>query len=444
MSDLFPYEGPVGTTFLGEYQRQAQKQPLRWLLPFAIAVFSVVLIRGYLEPASKEDQTWSAMRTADIELAAAQGSADWPDWVLWIVGLESEEDTLEWLAEEMSLMSEEDRLTSEGEEAAHWMVSLAEGGGDKPSEETWRIKYLDYVYSWERIAAREQLEADAPEWWLEQETYYRAFERERALVTAVGGVVWWIVFLIGLPFLPAALKCFLPRNHVPLSPATRAWQPGAVTTRFLMVDVLAGWILTGIYFLIPEVAWEYADMPTIIVTDTLWRVGGPLLFAATLLIRWRHAPRLLGLVRKPVIKVILGMISLGFLYDWGVYALTSQFSRREELEGLSSLEEGAWGLGFGILSAVILAPVVEEIVFRGFLFQSYLRRFGFVLAMGLSTLLFVVIHYYGVNGSISVAFFGLGACALYRATGSLWTAIIFHALTNGLITFTMWPLYYGY
>ena len=39
MSDLFPYEGPVGTTVLGEYQRQANKQPLRWLLPVAIAMF---------------------------------------------------------------------------------------------------------------------------------------------------------------------------------------------------------------------------------------------------------------------------------------------------------------------------------------------------------------------------------------------------------------------
>ena len=119
------------------------------------------------------------------------------------------------------------------------------------------------------------------------------------------------------------------------------------------------------------------------------------------------------------------MMSLGFLYEWGVHAVVSQFSRGEELQGLSSIEEGGWGLAFGILSAVMLAPVVEEIVFRGFLFQSYLRRFGFGLAMLLSTVLFVMIHYYGIYGSLSVAFFGLGACALYRATGSLWTAIIF-------------------
>ena len=300
------------------------------------------------------------------------------------------------------------------------------------------------MYSWEYITARESFEGEAPEWWLEERVYYEARNRERALVAAAGGVIWWLVFLVGLPFLPAALKCFQPRHHPPLSPATRAWRPSSVTARFLIVDVLAGWLLTGIYFVIPAAAWDFAYMPTIILADTLWRVGGPLMLAATLLIRWRHAPRLLGLMKKPAMGVVLGMMSLGFLYEWVVYALMSRLTRGEELQFLSSLEEGGWGLASGILSAVILAPVVEEIVFRGFLFQSYLRRLGFVLAMVLSTVLFVVIHYYGVYGSISVAFFGLGACALYRATGSLWTAIVFHGLTNGLITLSMWPLYYGF
>ena len=101
------------------------------------------------------------------------------------------------------------------------------------------------------------------------------------------------------------------------------------------------------------------------------------------------------------------------------------------------------GLSFAIISGVILAPIFEEVVFRGILFQSYLRKFGFWVAMLFSTLFFVFIHYYGFYGSLSVAFFGIGACALYRATGSLWTGILFHAITNGLITATTWSVYYG-
>ena len=116
----------------------------------------------------------------------------------------------------------------------------------------------------------------------------------------------------GAPFLASGTEVFRPRNHAPLSPATRAWQPGAVTTRYLLVDVLAGLLLVGLYFLIPAAAWEFAFMPTLILSDTLWRVGGPLILAATLLVRWRHAPRLLGLTKKPVVRAHSGDDVAGF------------------------------------------------------------------------------------------------------------------------------------
>ena len=325
--------------------------------------------------------TWSVLRTADVELSAAQGAEDWPGWVRWLVGLESEEETLDWIATEVGLMADKGKLTETGTVAAQVIVALAEGEKSEVSEEEWREKFEEGLYSWERMAAREQFEGEAPEWWLNDVSFYEDYDRKRALVAAAGGALWWAVFLVGLPFLPAALRCFRTSHHVPLSPATRAWKPSSVTARFLMVDVLMGWLLAGLYFLIPAAVWDWAFMPTVMVTDTLWRIGGPLMLAAMLLIRWRHGPRLLGLVKKPVVGVVLGMISLGYLYDWGVYALVNQFTRGEDLQGLSSMEEGGWGLALTVLSAVILAPVVEEVVFRGFLFQSYLRRFGFGIAM---------------------------------------------------------------
>lgn len=142
-------------------------------------------------------------------------------------------------------------------------------------------------------------------------------------------------------------------------------------------------------------------------------------------------------------KPVLGMLSLGFIYNFVLWYLVGQFTPSEGLDGLSYEEEGGWGLLYVGLSGVILAPLCEEVVFRGLLFQSYLRKFGFYGAMLFSTVFFVFIHFYGFYGSLSVAFFGVGACALYRATGSLWTGILFHAITNGLIYATSWPVYYG-
>lgn len=117
MSDLFPYESPAGTTVLGEYQRQVRKQPLRWLLPVAIAVFSVFLVRDYVVPPDSDDLTWSMMRTADIELSVAQGVDGWPSLMLWIAGLETEEETLEWVGEEVALLVTEGDLTEVGRKA---------------------------------------------------------------------------------------------------------------------------------------------------------------------------------------------------------------------------------------------------------------------------------------------------------------------------------------
>ena len=151
----------------------------------------------------------------------------------------------------------------------------------------------------------------------------------------------------------------------------------------------------------------------------------------------------MGLHLAPIAKPILGMISLGAIYNLVLRFTLGRVAPSESLEGLRSEHEGLWGLAYIVLSGVILAPLCEEVVFRGLLFQSYLRKFGFWGAMLFSTIFFVFIHFYGVFDSFSVAFFGIGACALYRATGSLWTAILFHAITNGLIFASMWPLYHG-
>ena len=125
-------------------------------------MFSIVFIRDYLEPLDEEDLSWSITRTADIELSVAQGAEGWPGWVRWFVGLDSEEETLDWIATEVALLADEGKLTEEGTEVASEIVALAEGKESELSEEEWRQKYKEGLYSWERIAAREQFAARCP------------------------------------------------------------------------------------------------------------------------------------------------------------------------------------------------------------------------------------------------------------------------------------------
>ncbi len=94
------------------------------------------------------------------------------------------------------------------------------------------------------------------------------------------------------------------------------------------------------------------------------------------------------------------------------------------------------------LSGVILAPVIEEIVFRGFLFQGLRKKMGNLLAGAISTLMFAVVHFqYDIWGMISVAIMGAGAAYLTLRTGSIKSAIMYHALINLLVYVSIYFVY---
>jgi len=78
------------------------------------------------------------------------------------------------------------------------------------------------------------------------------------------------------------------------------------------------------------------------------------------------------------------------------------------------------------LLAGLLGPILEELVFRGLLYRAWERRFGWLAAMLLVSVVFGLYHRHfwsAFAGSI------LFVC-LYRRTGSLWAPIIVHALAN--------------
>ncbi|SRR6266498_569492 len=78
---------------------------------------------------------------------------------------------------------------------------------------------------------------------------------------------------------------------------------------------------------------------------------------------------------------------------------------------------------------VLLAPFVEELVFRGFLFSAFRRKFGFWFGSLLVSLLFAVAHGQ-LNVGIDVFVLSMFLCYLRERTGSLWPAIALHMLKN--------------
>lgn len=122
---------------------------------------------------------------------------------------------------------------------------------------------------------------------------------------------------------------------------------------------------------------------------------------------------------------------------WGVAVLLASSVVLEPLLLLFPKEEyqnvtDMVGLGgWAILSVVVCAPILEEILFRGLIFESCRERFGSGAAVLISALLFGLVH--GVPVQIINAFVvGLIFGYIYLRTGSLLSVIILHAINNGI------------
>lgn len=97
---------------------------------------------------------------------------------------------------------------------------------------------------------------------------------------------------------------------------------------------------------------------------------------------------------------------------------------------------------YGLISACLVAPLAEEFLYRGFLFQSLWRKTGFLMAALLSSLVFSVTHFYDLYGTISVALCGMATAWLYASTRSLTNAILLHMVYNLSITIPSWLLFH--
>jgi membrane protease YdiL (CAAX protease family) len=97
------------------------------------------------------------------------------------------------------------------------------------------------------------------------------------------------------------------------------------------------------------------------------------------------------------------------------------------------------------LALVVLAPITEELFFRGFLFGLYRRRQPLWVAYVVSGLLFTVLHLEPTRmnvqqmAGLAVGIFLLSTILawLYQHTGSLYPGMLAHAVNNatGLILF---------
>ncbi|MEJ6580448.1 MAG: CPBP family intramembrane metalloprotease [Akkermansiaceae bacterium] len=95
-----------------------------------------------------------------------------------------------------------------------------------------------------------------------------------------------------------------------------------------------------------------------------------------------------------------------------------------------------------VLSAVVVAPIFEELLFRGVLFMGLMKRIRPVPAALVSSTLFALMHtQYDPWGLLSVGVMGLVCCWLVWRTGSIKWGVALHAIYNLVITVDVYLLY---
>lgn len=89
-----------------------------------------------------------------------------------------------------------------------------------------------------------------------------------------------------------------------------------------------------------------------------------------------------------------------------------------------------------LITLVILAPLIEEFMFRGLLLHRWTEKWGLYRAIIFSSLIFAIMH-----ADIIGAFaFGIAMSFIYLKTNTLWIPILCHALNNLIC----WLLEAGY
>lgn len=182
------------------------------------------------------------------------------------------------------------------------------------------------------------------------------------------------------------------------------------TARGIGADLVAYFIQTGCFFL----------APLLLVTAVRGHSAADLGFTAP---EWR---------RCLIVGVAFGLLlySINLFISW---VQTLLFPQAQTQEYIVELLDRAtpFETVFLLLLLLFMAPLAEEVLFRGFFFPALRWRYGRVTAYVLTAAVFAASHM-NLWTLLPVVCASFGLCRLYEKYGSLWYNIIAHITWNAV------------
>jgi membrane protease YdiL (CAAX protease family) len=443
---VIPPENPYHAILRRDYP-----EPLIALLAFILGIWLWDHYFGRIEgyaPGTEE----IALVKIDRDLRLADAMEEDPRWLKWLVGVDEPPAVRRQALEVFQKLAVEKSISPQGMEAFAIIKSVQErlpmrttlgqvlpcGMISEFSETSNQL--ANHQGTWWHAKLIDSWEETMPPGATWRQSYGQDGIRLKNRAVVARSMIWLLGF-VGLAFIPSTLGCLKrglmarPRGYA------SAWTPPLGLVVFLLATL--AWI--GFSMMLQFGIDSLPGLHPVIgiLLDSAARVLPTLIALSVLFKRPTHAVRSLGLDQPVGVKVVLGMFSLLMVVDQILRRVMDSAGANEPGGGLSLADAGIWGLVFALLSACLLAPVAEEILYRGVLFRSLRNRLGALAGAILSAAVFAVLHFYDGYGLVSVGLFGFFCALLYSGTGALSTVIVLHVLYNLSIKIPEWVVYHS-
>ncbi len=147
---------------------------------------------------------------------------------------------------------------------------------------------------------------------------------------------------------------------------------------------------------------------------------------------------LYGIAALIVVRIATALLLVATHQTNHVQTGFEHFDVHSKVPGVTAL-----AIGLTVLTAVVIAPLVEEIVFRGLLFGALAARTGVLAGAIIAALLFGAAHV-DVVLFPTLAALGFISALAYAASGNLWTSVTLHALNNAVGVAALIATTYGH
>ena len=185
----------------------------------------------------------------------------------------------------------------------------------------------------------------------------------------------------------------------------------------------------------------------ILLSNIIFLIVGAVIFALASFSRGRKPKHVFGLRKRSkkyiiiitmagmfvaYIAVFIGSIISNFLLSTGE---PKKEDLQEIVQTLMTNDDISLKIAIA-LSAIIFAPLIEEVIFRGYLYPVIKRFSHPIFSCVITSLLFAVIHS-NLEGLMPLFLLAIVLTIFYEISKSIWVPILMHACFNGVNTISI-------